>query len=85
MCPFWHTGALDVPGVLGRWAPVKRKWLRSVLWHLAKDFDLFMFQVGQGKLVSTCRSLGRSSGLSGGKFRSVGKVYSGLLAAWYFT
>lgn len=56
-----------MPGVLGRLAPVQRKWLRSALWQLAKDFDLFMFQVGQGTVVSPCRSLGRSSGWVEGK------------------
>lgn len=40
---------LDVPGVFGRLAPVKGKWLCFALWQLAKDFDLFMLQVGQGK------------------------------------
>lgn len=52
VCHFWHAGILDVPGVLGHLAPVKGKWLCSALWQLAKDFDLFMFQVGQGKLWS---------------------------------
>lgn len=47
MCHFWHAGVVDVPGVFGCLAPVKGKWLCFALWQLAKDFDLFMFQVGQ--------------------------------------
>lgn len=52
VCHFWHAGIVDVPGVFGCSAPVKGKWLCFALWQLAKDFDLFMFQVGQGKLLS---------------------------------
>lgn len=41
-----------MPGVFGCWAPVKGKWLCFILWQLAKDFDLFMFQVGHRKAWS---------------------------------
>ena len=52
MCHFWHAGILKVPGVFGRLVPGKGKWLFFALWQLAKDFDLSVFQVGQGKLQS---------------------------------
>lgn len=58
-----------MPGVLGRLAPVQRKWLCSALWQLAKDFDLFMFQVGQGKLWSHHAGLwAEAAGWAEGKF-----------------
>lgn len=42
MCPSWHVGILDVPGVF--------RCLALLLCTVAKDFDLFMFRVGQGEV-----------------------------------
>lgn len=61
VCPFWHAGILDMPGVFCCWAPVKGKWLCFILWQLAKDFDLFMFQVGHRKLWSQYAGPGTES------------------------
>lgn len=51
-------------------------------WQLAKDFDLFLFQVGQGKLQSQhAGPLGRSAG--GGEMSAGRPVHSAALAALF--
>lgn len=69
-----------MPGVFGHLALVKERRPCFARWQLAKDFDLFLFQVGQGKLQSQhAGPLGRSTG--GGEMSAGRPVHSAVLAA----